>query len=466
MIVLRLSFADWLIVGAYFLLLLLLAARRKSEARGTAEEYILGGRLLTLPAFVAALVSTWYGGILGVGEFSYRYGISNWVVFGAPYYVFAVIFAFWFVPKVRRSDLLSIPEALGRAYGRSVALPGALLAWLITTPAPYILMLAVLLQVVTGMSFFQALAIGSAGSFVYAASGGFRSVVRTEKLQFALMFAGFMLMLGVLYARYGTAPFAAEDFPPILLTATGGNSWQYVVVWFFIALWTLVAPTFHQFAAAAKDVRTARNGILVSVLCWAFFDFLTTFTGLYARALIPHLDNPAMSYPALAERILPAGAKALFYLGMLATVMSTVEGFTFIAAGIAGRDMIAALARAPGEERISRYVQAGVALTILLSVAAILLFPSVISLWYVIGTVCIPGMLLPLIGALWERWRISTPLTLAAMGSGFLLSLLSLVWGQTHMSAGVAGYPFGIEPMYPGLAATILIYSAGLARRR
>ena len=68
-----------------------LRASRSREA-GDAIDFLLAGRSLTLPVFVMTLVSTWYGGILGVGEFSYRYGISNWVIQGVPYYVFAAVF--------------------------------------------------------------------------------------------------------------------------------------------------------------------------------------------------------------------------------------------------------------------------------------------------------------------------------------------------------------------------------------
>jgi len=38
-------------------------------------------------------VATWYGGILGVGEYTWRYGVSNWLVFGVPYYLAAAGFA-------------------------------------------------------------------------------------------------------------------------------------------------------------------------------------------------------------------------------------------------------------------------------------------------------------------------------------------------------------------------------------
>ncbi|MEJ2051569.1 MAG: hypothetical protein P8Y60_17340, partial [Calditrichota bacterium] len=71
-----------------YLALLLFIGFRKRSNLSDEEDFILGGRRLTLPAFVATLVTTWYGGILGIGEFTYRYGFSNWVVFGLPYYIF------------------------------------------------------------------------------------------------------------------------------------------------------------------------------------------------------------------------------------------------------------------------------------------------------------------------------------------------------------------------------------------
>ena len=72
------------------MLFLLYAVLRLLQAgHGGAVEYLVAGRRLTLPAFVATLVSTWYGGILGVGEYAWRHGLSNWLVFGVPYYLYA-----------------------------------------------------------------------------------------------------------------------------------------------------------------------------------------------------------------------------------------------------------------------------------------------------------------------------------------------------------------------------------------
>ena len=67
-------------------------------------------RSLTL--FVATLVSTWYGGILGVGEFYYRWNIL--LGYSNPYF-FASIFAL-FLQK-SHDKFLSIPDKLASSYG-------------------------------------------------------------------------------------------------------------------------------------------------------------------------------------------------------------------------------------------------------------------------------------------------------------------------------------------------------------
>src|SRR5512135_3674919 len=97
----HLSTADILLILAYFAAVVYVGFRATKRSIAGADEYLLASRTLTLPMFVATLFSTWYGGILGVGEFSYRYGISNWVVFGVPYYFFALIFALFLAKKVR-----------------------------------------------------------------------------------------------------------------------------------------------------------------------------------------------------------------------------------------------------------------------------------------------------------------------------------------------------------------------------
>jgi hypothetical protein len=66
-------------------------------------------------------------------------------------------------------------------------------------------------------------------------------------------------------------------------------------------------------ASRARDPGIARRGVLISIACWVVFDFLTPFTGMYARAALPGLARRFFAFPELARVTLPAGALGLFY---------------------------------------------------------------------------------------------------------------------------------------------------------
>ena len=92
-----LSAADWWVFGIVLVLTFAVAIYghyRQKKPQNTALDYLLMGRQLTLPLFVATLVATWYGGIFGVNEITFNYGIYNFVTQGFFWYVAYIIFAF------------------------------------------------------------------------------------------------------------------------------------------------------------------------------------------------------------------------------------------------------------------------------------------------------------------------------------------------------------------------------------
>ena len=76
---------------------------RTKQSGKDPEEFLLAGRKLSLPGFVVTLVATWYGGILGIGENTYSYGIQTWFIFGLPYYIFAILFAFLIAGRINET---------------------------------------------------------------------------------------------------------------------------------------------------------------------------------------------------------------------------------------------------------------------------------------------------------------------------------------------------------------------------
>ncbi len=452
---------DTILVGLYFVAVLFVGFRSARKEKRNLDEYLLAGRALTLPMFVATLVSTWYGGILGVGEFSYRYGISNWVVFGVPYYFFAILFAFFLAGRIRGTNLYTIPDKLELSYDRKTAILGAVLTFILTTPAAYVLMLGVLVQLMFGLNLTLSIILCTllTTSFLYL--GGLRSDVYTNIFEFLIMFLGFAVILPFAYNKFGGLPFIHSHVPALHLTWHGGNSVQFILVWFFIALWTLVDPAFHQRCYAAKSGKVAKWGILVSIVFWFIFDFMTSTAGLYSRAVLPDLRQPMFSYPLLAEVTLPDAFKGLFYIGMLATIMSSLSSLALISAISFGRDIVCKIRLDARQKSVRTYTQVGLIMSAVLSIVLALLVPSVVGLWYVIGTAIIPGLLVPLITSYFDRLRVAARWGFLAMLCGWLTSTTSLIYGQLVGGVGKPHYLFGIEPMYPGLIISITIWMIG-----
>ncbi len=458
---------DWSLLALYLSFLIVVGFWRRKE---TTEDYLIAGRSLSLPIFVATLVATWYGGILGAGEFVYWDGLAAWASNGLPYYLFAILFAVFLARKVRggAEHIYTIPDKFAEIYDRRTALLAAAFAFIYASPAQYILMTGTLLQVLFGWQLLPAMIVGMLFSVIYVFRGGFLSDVRVNTLQFLLMFMGFLAMTGICLSKFGGYGFLASTttLPATHKTLIGTHDLGWLATWFFIALMTLTDPGFHQRCSAARTPRVAMGGICVAVLCWMLFDTLTTTTGLFARALLPNLTDGKMAYPALAEQVLPTGIKGLFYVGMLAPVMASTVSYTFISAMTIGRDFIWRWRRETDEAHIPNYTRVGLIFSSLLAISIAMLVPSVVAQWFLLGNLFVPGMLLPILGAYNARWRATASFTLASMVCGVGTALLWLLIGVKKGGLLDPHYPFSFPPMLPGLLVAAALYGLGVRASR
>ena len=166
--------------------------------------------------------------------------------------------------------------------------------------------MGILLEFLFGINLGPALLISTIFSIIYIWNGGFTAVVRTDLLQFILMFLAFFLLVGFSWHSIGDPISHLKSLPEKFLDPLGGNTYQYILVWFFIAAWTFIDPGFFQRCAAADSPKTAKKGILIAIGFWAIFDSLTILCGLYTIGYIQN-DQALMVYPMLALDILPYG---------------------------------------------------------------------------------------------------------------------------------------------------------------
>ncbi len=87
-----------LVVVALFLGALFALGFSAKLKQNTVLQYLAAGRSLSLPVFVATLVSTWYGGILGIGESVSYFGLGTWLLLGVPYYLFGILYSLILAP--------------------------------------------------------------------------------------------------------------------------------------------------------------------------------------------------------------------------------------------------------------------------------------------------------------------------------------------------------------------------------
>lgn len=451
------SYLDIAVIVLFFATLLAIGFISSRKTKSDSENYLLSNRKMGLFLFVVVNVSTWYGGIIGVGEFTYRYGLVSWFTQGFPYYFFAFLFAIFFAKKIREASLFTIPDKLTEVYGKKVGLLSAVVVFILVSPAPYLLMTANLFSLIFDLPIIFSLILSVILSGSYLIKGGFRSNIYVDVFQFFVMFGGFIVALVVSVSTFGGIDFLSSNLPENHLMVTGGTSPAFIIVWFLIALWTFADPGFHQRTYAAKNGDVARKGILISIIFFALFDFLTTSTGLYAKAILPDLSQPMMAYPLFAEKVLGSGVKGIFYAAMFATIISTLNSFLFLSATTIGRDYFYRIRKDESDSHIKSYTIIGIIISGIISIIIAFLVPSVVEIWYAIGSLFIPGIILPVVSAYYPKLRISTKFI--SMEIVFAI-FSSIVWMQIRNS--LTGILSEIEPMIVGLLLASSIHFCGI----
>lgn len=171
------------------------------------------------------------------------------------------------------------------------------------------------------------------------------------------------------------------------------------------------------------------------------------------------MSQPVLSFPLFAEKILSPGVKGFFYAALFATIMSTLNSFLFLSGTTIGRDFIFRLFPDSLEKKLKLYTIIGLIISGILSVILAYLVPSVIELWYLIGSVCIPGMILAVISAYYPRFKIPAGFMIAEMITAVGTSITWYYLRQYFNNIPVVN---SIEPMIIGLLFAIVIHVFGL----
>lgn len=416
----------------------MIIAARKGRARDT-RGYVVAGRSLTLPFFVASLVATWYGAILGSGEFILRYGVVFIMCFGVPYYLVAILYSAYLARRVHRSEAVSIPDQFGKVYGQRGRIISAIVLLAITIPASFQLMIGIILEHSLQIPFLPSIIIGTILSIAVVAGGGLRSDIYANTVQFVLMYAGMASLLVFAISTHGSVASMLAEMPATHGSIPGTIGWTGIAGWFLIALQTFIDPNFYVRTVAASSDSVARRGLAVSVACWIIFDSMQLIAGLYVLTYAPSTE-PTLSYLAFAADILPPVYRGVFIASLIAVVMSALDGYALSSATILAHDIAPNLGRT-----FAPIVRYRVSLMIIACIGCIVAItvPSIIAIIFYGGSIAVSAVLLPLVLSF----------------TNYAQKLRSTITLQLVLPAtvSIASYIFSIgEPIFVGLCASLL----------
>ncbi len=471
----QLAGLDWAVIVGFVGLILALGFSAKLRDNSVLQ-YLTAGRALTLPVFVATLVSTWYGGILGMAESVTYFGVGAWVMLGVPYYVFGLLYAFFLAKRVRAADQISIPERLHLRYGKGAAITGAVLVLMLAVPAAHVLMIGALVHFFTGWSLAVSVIAAAVVGTLFLYKGGLLADVRVSLLAFLMMYVGFIVIIVACLAKMspGEAASAIGKIPEQshLLQWSGGQGLLQILSFFILGAWTLVDPGFHQRVASCASPEIGKKGVLVSVAFWVLFDMLTIGTGLYAIAMQHQAPAEAgalggmLLFPSFGQRILPPGLYAVFLCGMLGTMVSAMVGYTLVSGASIGREIVARLRPNADDDQIKLWTRIGFGMATGLAVILALNIESVVSLWYSWSGIVIGALLIPMLSAYGKNkldvepsWIIASMIVSALTTLGWLVQ--GLRTENPFLNVTCLGTTFSLGTLAPGLAISAYILGIG-----
>jgi len=419
--------------------------KRRKSGKPSAADYLLMGRQLTLPLFVATLVATWYGGIFGVNEITFNYGIYNFVTQGVFWYIAYLIFAFFIADKIAHYSAYTLPGLTRRMFGDKSAKVAAVFAFFAILPVAYVLSIGMFLHMVFGIGITQGMILGTLFVALYSAWGGLRSIVFADIVQFFVMCGAVVLVVIYSLHVFGGLAFLKANLPASHFTLTGGNSWLNTLVWGFIALATLIDPSFYQRCFAAKSTAVVKKGILISTLIWFLFDLCTTAGSLYARAVLPQA-KAGEAYFFYAIQLLPAGLRGFFVAGVLSIILSTLNSFLFIASNTLSVDLLGRrIKNVVASNRLAVFAVGALAIGM-----AHLFHGSFKEIWLVLGSYFSACLLLPILAGYIYPDRISDNLFVCASLSS--AAAMTLWYALPKPPAWQI-----IEPFYIGVLVSLII---------
>lgn len=344
------------VAGVYlFLMVALSVVVSRRESMG---DYLIGERRLGAVALAISLSTSWLGGgslafmlTLVLEDLPAYFFLALGCVSNLLLYPFVVARPYDLARKHGWTTMTELVNGvLGPLSGKFVAVfvPILFFSWLLFEVVGG----GLILSNITPLSYEQSVLLITSVICVYLLLGGFKSLIRTDIVQFGLMV--FMVAGGVYMFR----EVPDVDLRSFVADKQGLSVNGFLAGFFGFFALQFTESTVWQRVFAARSAETAKRAILgTSVLYVLSYGTLVAVIVL-GSTLRPDLRDEAL-FGFIAFEVLPPWLGALFMVSLLAIIMSTVDTVLFIAAQSFSTDVAHVLGRSFAEPRRAIRVATG-----------------------------------------------------------------------------------------------------------
>ena len=330
------------IIGIYLVGMVLIGVLCVRKVKN-ADDYYTAGRSFGPFVLMATVCATIIGGsgLMGRAGVAYSSGFKA-ILTAIPYLLGMFIFS---GISGRISDigfrygLTSIPELFERRFGKTAKLIlSVMIAFtMMGTVASQVTATATIINMLggeIGISYEMGAFIASLVFIIYTATSGLFGVVYTDVLQFymLLLFVYILIPTASLVEVGGLANFTKNLSPELFKPYINGDILGDIVTYL---VFTMAGAEMWQRAFAAKDRRSAKEGMFLGTAVYGVTIILVWFMGVVAHQIIG--DDVLAVYgstdavvPALAIKVLPAGLTGLALAGILSVIMSTADSYLLV----------------------------------------------------------------------------------------------------------------------------------------
>jgi len=442
---------DYIVFFSYFICVIgigLWVARRPKGKEINTEDFFLAGRALPwwIIGFsvIAANISTEQ--LIGMNGTAFESGIAvisfQWIGAAVP----ILIISKYFIPVFLKMKIYSLPEFLEKRYDTRVSTTMSfywVLVFVFVNLTSVLSLGAITMETVLGIPQVYGVIILICLSAIYTVYGGLESVAKTDIIQVSVLVLGGIAVtwLGFRAISEGNSVLdgffklksSMPDFFHTVLPASHEEiPWTGV---FFGGIWIGAFGYWgcNQFiiqrALAAKNVKHAQNGLLLSSLLALIVSIIIVFPGIIARYLYPDMIVLRdQAFPVLIRELLPVGITGLVIAGLMAAIVSTLNSMTNSTATIFTMDIYKKFSKnTPSEKRlvnVGRIVSAAALIT------AALIAPALSSLGRIFAFIqeysgyIFPGVLsIFLFGFFWKKTSVLAALLAAILTIPVSLSI-------------------------------------------